>query len=287
MAAVCAVALHALMFAPLVFGTDARVKRAPDQQGLGSSSVVAAAEMVSELTFIALEPSASEALEALPDVASRGMAEPELTLLIASPDPNLAFEVEESSEEMQRQDAASEYASAGPDRALLFGRYMGQVGARIDRAWMRPRTPIGAKRFDCHAKIEQDRAGNVLSIELQSCNGDARWQQSLVSAIQRASPLSAPPEPSVFTPTLSLQFEASEYEPGVSIESEYEPLARLANAVQSVPETVIDAGKAIEDIQKHRGHVDLTIEGKKTTWELKDAAAEPMDEAPQNEAPQP
>jgi hypothetical protein len=269
----CSVALHSLVLAPLIFGTDARVKRAPEQEGLGSSAVVGSAEMVSTLTFIALSPAITSIDEALPAFASRGIAEPKFELMVASPDPNLAFDVdEEVSEEEDRESVTETAAGVGPERAMLFGRYMGQVDARIQRAWMRPRTPIGARRFECQTRIEQDKSGNVLSVELLNCNGDARWQQSLVNAIQRASPLSAPPEPSVFTATVLLSFDATEYQPDVSIESEYEPDVQLADVMDTVPlQVVTNRDKTLDDVRKHQGNVELTIIGKETTWTLKDA----------------
>lgn len=271
LASLCSISLHSLILAPLVFGTDARAKRPSEQQGLGSSAIVASAEMVPTLTFIALSPAHASLNDQLPLFASRGIAEPKFSLMVASPDPNLAFDVEDESSEEERDSTTESAAGAGPERALLFGRYMGQVDARIQRAWMRPRTPIGAKRFECQTRIEQDRSGGVLSIELVKCNGDARWQRSLVSAIQRASPLSAPPEPSVFTGTLLLSFDAAEYQPGVSLESEYEPVIQLAGIERSKPlQTITNSDTTLDDIRKHQGNVELTIVGKETTWTLKD-----------------
>jgi tetratricopeptide (TPR) repeat protein len=37
------------------------------------------------------------------------------------------------------------------------GRYLGQISARIDRAWRRPAEPIGANWFICQARIDQER----------------------------------------------------------------------------------------------------------------------------------
>lgn len=44
-------------------------------------------------------------------------------------------------------------------RSLLAGRYLGQVDARIERAWRRPRTPIREGLFSCGVRIEQDASG--------------------------------------------------------------------------------------------------------------------------------
>jgi hypothetical protein len=115
----------------------------------------------------------------------------------------------------------------------MYGRYVGQITARVDRAWLRPRTAIGAPSFSCEVRITQDGSGNVTELMLAQCNGDSRWQLSLVQAIQSASPLPAPPDPDVFTRTLHLAFSADPYSPE-SPTDQYEPeaRARLAQAAQ-------------------------------------------------------
>jgi hypothetical protein len=96
-------------------------------------------------------------------------------------------------------------------RSQLYGRYLGQIDARIERAWLRPRTPIGSPSFSCTVQVEQDGAGWIKDIMLVRCNGDVRWQQSLVRAIQASSPLPAPPNPRVFKSHLLLIFRAEAY----------------------------------------------------------------------------
>ncbi|HEY1898814.1 MAG TPA: TonB C-terminal domain-containing protein, partial [Steroidobacteraceae bacterium] len=101
-------------------------------------------------------------------------------------------------------------------------RYMGQINARIDRAWLRPRTPIGAASFSCRVRILQDAVGNVTEVMLEQCNGDTRWQLSLVHAIDSSSPLPAPPDPDVFSRIVHLGFTAEAYASGRH-EDQYEP----------------------------------------------------------------
>lgn len=142
------------------------------------------------------------------------------------PEPSL---IDESGE-------ASLTAGDPARQSMLFGRYTGQIDARIQRAWRRPRSAIDgpfasgsdggaaarADTFQCQARIVQEASGNVKEIELIQCNGSPEWQLSLVRAIQLASPLPAPPDPSVFTNVLTLAFEAKAYVPGYR-EDEYEP----------------------------------------------------------------
>lgn len=116
-------------------------------------------------------------------------------------------------------------------QAAMFGRYTGQINARIERAWRRPRgaitsvasgsgsratasnPPPAADLFDCEVEIRQDLQGGVKEVDLLRCNGSAAWQQSLVTAILSSSPLPAPPTPHVFTPALILRFTAFPYTP--------------------------------------------------------------------------
>ena len=125
-------------------------------------------------------------------------------------------------------DVADPENSAGanqidPGRQILFGRYVGQITARIDRAWMRPRAPIeDAALFTCRVRITQNRVGVVQEIELVRCNGPARWQTSLVQAIQSASPLPAPPDADVYSDRVTLDLQSATFAPGGSTEG-FEP----------------------------------------------------------------
>jgi hypothetical protein len=112
-------------------------------------------------------------------------------------------------------------------RALMVGRYLGQINARIERAWMRPRTPVeesvettrlatnapSGDTFTCRVQIRQDGRGNVQEVLLLACNGSEAWRHSLVVAINQASPLPAPPVPSVYTQSLTMSFQAQAYTP--------------------------------------------------------------------------
>jgi hypothetical protein len=78
-------------------------------------------------------------------------------------------------------------------------------------------------------QINQNPHGDVAEVTLRSCNGDTRWQLSLVAAIQSASPLPAPPDPSLFAGQLMLNFDASAYQARGN-EQGFEPaLAQVAN----------------------------------------------------------
>ena len=153
------------------------------------------------------------------ELASRGVAPMDLPVVVFSPDNSPASLADPNSED---RSAPMEAVRDQAQHALLYGRYLGQIQARIDRAWVRPRTEIGVSRFSCRARIEQGTRGEVVNVKLDHCVGTPRWQQSLVSAIRTASPLPAPPDPSVYADVLSLVFESDGFRAGGSSDG-FEP----------------------------------------------------------------
>jgi hypothetical protein len=222
-----ALAVHALIVLPFVLDLSLPSPRVPNQSGAGASALVSGEEPVMTAVFIN-EPPPEERLTPSPDLASRGAAPRDLPVVVFSPDATPAVQVDKASEESQDSSAPPEAVGDQTQHALLFGRYLVQIQARIERAWMRPRSDIGAPRFSCRARIEQDRRGDVIGIKLDPCNGTERWQQSLVSAIRTASPLPAPPDPSVYADRLSLSFESEGFQLGGSTQG-FEPQTRVAN----------------------------------------------------------
>lgn len=110
---------------------------------------------------------------------------------------------------------------------MMAGRYLGQINARIERAWIRPRTLIDSGLFACRVRVVQGNDGGVQEIEIVQCNGDMAWQVSLVRAIQSASPLPAPPDPKVFSRKLILDFHSTPFLPGAD-PAGFEPEPRTA-----------------------------------------------------------
>lgn len=215
-----AVLLHVLFLSAFLFGGGHRpVQHFPRPLGIGAH--VGESSEDTPLTVVFLDdPSVANPAEASREaVASRGTSprDPLVTIASAEPLPTTPLQVTEDS-----KDPAAAFPADGYRTALLFGRYMDQIRARIERAWTRPRTPISGGLFECRVRITQNRRGEVLEVALERCNGDARWQGSLVSAIQGASPLSAPPDNLVFTESFALEFQSVPYRPDGSAQG-YEP----------------------------------------------------------------
>lgn len=230
------VLLHTLILLPLFLDLSLSSHHPPNQNGAGASALATGADPVMTAIFIN-EPLPDERLAPPPeDPGSRGIAPRDLPVVVLSPDASPSVQIDKTSEESQDSSAPPEAVGDQAQHALLFGRYLVQVQARIERAWMRPRTAIGAERFSCRGRIEQDRRGEVVGIELDHCNGSERWQQSLVSAIRTGSPLPAPPDASVYVDRLWLSFESEGFQPGGSTQG-FEPETRVANNGSEVIES--------------------------------------------------
>ena len=225
--ALATVLLHGLIAGALLWGDGQHLKRKPDLSGAGANAADSGAEVVSVLFFID-EPSAPRSPDEDAQPLSSGGA-PKLASLvkIAAPDP-LPPPPLIASDDGDRTDVTAESDSDAASRALLFGRYEGQIKARIERAWLRPRSPIGEDSFQCHVKVLQDKQGTVLEVDLVRCNGTPRWQLSLAAAIQSASPLPAPPNPAVFSEALTLTFSARAFLAGRDEQGYESPAALIA-----------------------------------------------------------
>jgi hypothetical protein len=212
-AAALAVMMHVFLLGSVIWGGEGDTRHLrPDRQGIGATASVSTADPV--MTLILIPDAGPQAQSPDEVLASRGKDRAKNALLIASPDPMPAVDLAGINEAIDRALASPRDAGDSAALAALYGRYMGQIQARIERAWMRPRTPIGAGVFDCSVQILQDSRGAVMEVALEHCNGDTQWQLSLVEAIQSASPLPAPPNPGVFAQAVTLQFKSQGYSAG-------------------------------------------------------------------------
>lgn len=218
-------ALHALLLAPVLFGGGTHQHTTPDAPGTAATANQPGAEAALTVEFIEeadgrTPASGRTAVTPLPPSPST-FTRPAAELIPPSDIPDIETD----------RDAPSSAATPGDQRleAQLYGMYVGQISARIERAWLRPRTSPGVDRFMCQVQVLQGPSGDVLKVTLSACNGDARWQSSLVRAIQTASPLPAPPDPRVFRKHIALQFDSDAFVAGGSSEG-FEPAVLTAMA---------------------------------------------------------
>jgi type IV secretory pathway VirB10-like protein len=105
--------------------------------------------------------------------------------------------------DLARQLAAEEHR-AGAEQSGQLAQYVSLIQARIERAWNRP--PTAKPGLSCTVFVSQVPGGTVTNVKLGDCNGDAAVQQSITLAVMNASPLPAPPDPSLFERNLRLVF---------------------------------------------------------------------------------
>jgi hypothetical protein len=257
--------LHALFLLPLLLDLSLPVRKLPNQSGAGASAAVSSAEPVITVVFINESSTAGRKESVMPEpLASRGLAPIDLRIVVLSPDPFPAADATNQDEE-QDSPAPTEAAGDQTQHAILYGRYLGQVQARIERAWMRPRTQVGAPRFSCGARITQNQRGDVVGIKLDHCNGTERWQQSLVSAIRTASPLPAPPDPSVYADRLWLTFQSVGFRAEGPTEG-FEPVAATAqhdqpDGLEAFKHFASGSGQSLRSRGEDSNVIHLTIIG--------------------------
>ena len=105
----------------------------------------------------------------------------------------------------QLQDEIANEEKAQDSRlAGLKARYMALMKQKIENNWAVP--PSATDDLKCKVEVRQVVGGSVTSANVLSCNGDDAVRQSIVTAVLKASPLPAPPDPSLFDPDLTFDF---------------------------------------------------------------------------------
>jgi hypothetical protein len=210
--------LHGLVVAILI--PTALVHQKSPPESAGTSALRTVTEPADELVLLTIDSSKkndSALVAATIDLRSQ-LAKSAIPLTV----PELMPVLDLSSANADSENSAQADVSAGDAefRALMSGRYTGQISARIERAWEKPNSPVGEvtiersgntvepDRFVCQVQIRQDNQRNVQEVLLLACNGTEAWRHSLVVAINQSSPLPAPPIPSVFQRAITMTFEA-------------------------------------------------------------------------------
>jgi hypothetical protein len=209
--AVLTIAVHFLFFGTLALGTKGHTARPPLDEGFSASGInTNAKETVSILFFvndasIHIPEEGNDSPYALPESEITPTTKSNLIASAAngaSTEPPSLEDFDPSAERTQ------ETTGDGAEAAKLFGVYMGQIKARIERAWNYETQP-SSKSGQCRVQIRQSPNGDVQDIIFQRCDLDVETQMSLVRAIEAASPLSAPPREKLFTEVVTLSFTTS------------------------------------------------------------------------------
>lgn len=259
--ALASLALHALLLSPILFGTGKHKNTEPEVPGSAANADHPGADgaMIVELIEESDRASSASAQVAASSLISPATLRRMAAVDVAPPEPIPDIDVERDSQTLAQ--------AQGDDtvRARLYGIYVGQISARIERAWLKPRSSPGVDRFVCRVHVVQDQSGNVREVTLKECNADERWQSSLVHAIQSASPLPAPPDPRVFNRRITMQFASEGYVSGGNGEG-FEPQSlTVMNDKARAPSVDTDPSNVLEQLRSlrkgHAGAVDLRIGG--------------------------
>lgn len=109
--------------------------------------------------------------------------------------------------ELRNQMAAEEHLNAVRASGLQ-AQYLALIRAKVQGAWIRP--PSARPGLDCVVRVTQVPGGTVTDVQLGSCNGDDAVRQSIEAAVLKASPLPAPPDPSLFDRNLTFNFRPND-----------------------------------------------------------------------------
>ncbi len=82
--------------------------------------------------------------------------------------------------------------------------YVYAIQQRIQSRWVGP--PTATAGIECIVNIRQLPGGEVVSVSIGRCNGDAAVRGSIERAVYQASPLPVPADPSVFDRDIQLEF---------------------------------------------------------------------------------
>jgi hypothetical protein len=236
--------LHTLVLQTALLGGLAHNIHPPEIQLPGLPLNKTDAKPAESLVFINLSRNANANNEIAQSLAYLRVAIKNTPIAVTPPDPLPLLNIETLALDDEKPSALSVDSGDGTERARLFGIYTGQIQARIERIWRRPRSPVNEsvsptntantdESFQCQVQIVQDGKGYVKEVLLPICNGTVAWQHSLVLAIQQASPLPAPPSPTVFSHSIALKFLGLPYVAGAP-DDDYEIVPiRIARGVSS------------------------------------------------------
>jgi hypothetical protein len=256
--------LHAVALQTALTGNQGHKIRAPEIQQPGSSLNKSHATPAESLVFIDLPKTANTNNQIDQSLGYLRAAIKNTPIAVMPPDPSPPLAVETLALDDEKLSASSVDSGDGTERGRLIGIYSGQIQARIERIWRRPRSPVNEhasltdaatvdESFRCQVQIVQDAKGYVQEVLLPNCNGTFAWQRSLVTAIQQASPLPAPPSPTVFSHSIALSFVGLPYVTGAP-EEDYEiapikiaqtnsplPASRPAQAISGLSSSTPDS----------------------------------------------
>lgn len=118
-------------------------------------------------------------------------------------------EAEEAEEQRQRAvEIEAEQDRLDAMNAGALARYQYALQQKIERNWVQPAS--AQPGLSCTVSVRQLAGGEVVSVVIESCNGDDAVRRSVEAAVHRASPLPEPEDPSLFERNLRFIFEPTQ-----------------------------------------------------------------------------
>ncbi|HEX7966154.1 MAG TPA: cell envelope integrity protein TolA [Gammaproteobacteria bacterium] len=100
---------------------------------------------------------------------------------------------------------ASEERARNSRLASLASQYVALIKQKVTNNWIRP--PSTPDNLNCVVLVSQVQGGTVTDVNFGDCNGDDVVRESIRTAVYRASPLPAPPDPSLFDKNVKFIFD--------------------------------------------------------------------------------
>jgi colicin import membrane protein len=111
--------------------------------------------------------------------------------------------------ELKKSLEAEEKVMAAVSSGALAS-WQAQITTAIQRRWSKPES--ARPGLDCTIYVTQVPGGEVVNARVDEahCNGDQAVKESIVRAVERASPLPPPPDPALFERNLVIRFVPTE-----------------------------------------------------------------------------
>lgn len=106
----------------------------------------------------------------------------------------------ELQDEIDAEDERLQGIRSGAREAYIFA-----IQQRVERSWVKPAS--AQPGLECDVRVRQLPGGEVVSVVILSCNGDAAVQRSIEAAVYKASPLPEPSNLNLFERNLMLVFK--------------------------------------------------------------------------------
>ncbi len=90
---------------------------------------------------------------------------------------------------------------------VLIARYQRQIKTKVENKWLEP--PAARPGMSCTVRIRLSPGGDVLVVATVKSSGDPIFDRSVEKAVQKASPLPLPPDPTILPgfPELNFNFK--------------------------------------------------------------------------------